>query len=65
VRRDARGHRLGLAVKLANLRLLQAERPDIEVLTTYNAEVNTHMIEVNERLGFRPVARLGEFQKRT
>ncbi|GAB3200422.1 GNAT family N-acetyltransferase [Nocardioides hungaricus] len=64
VRRDARGHRLGLAVKLANLRLLQAERPDIEVLTTYNAEVNTHMIGVNERLGFRPVARLGEFQKR-
>lgn len=64
VRRDARGHRLGLAVKLANLRLLQAERPDIELLTTYNAEVNTHMIGVNERLGFTPVARLGEFQKR-
>ena len=64
VRRDARGHRLGLAVKLANLRLLQDERPDIEVLTTYNAEVNEHMIGVNERLGFTPVARLGEFQKR-
>ena len=64
VRRDARGHRLGLAVKLANLRLLQDERPDIELLTTYNAEVNTHMIGVNERLGFTPVARLGEFQKR-
>lgn len=64
VRRDARGHRLGLAVKLANLRLLQSERPDIEVVTTYNAEVNAHMIGVNERLGFRPVARLGEFQKK-
>ena len=64
VRRDARGRRLGLAVKLANLRMLQAERPDIEVLTTYNAEVNAHMIGVNERLGFTPVARLGEFQKR-
>ena len=64
VRRDARGHRLGLAVKLANLRLLQEERPDVELLTTYNAEVNTHMIGVNERLGFTPVARLGEFQKR-
>ena len=34
-------------------------------LITYNAEVNRHMIEVNERLGFLPVARLGEFQKRT
>jgi GNAT superfamily N-acetyltransferase len=64
VRRDARGHRLGLAVKVANQRLLQRERPDIRVLTTYNAEVNHHMVAVNERLGFVPVARLGEFQKR-
>ncbi len=62
--RVARGRRLGLAVKVANLRLLQAERPDIEVVSTYNAESNRHMIEVNERLGFRPVARLGEFQRR-
>jgi RimJ/RimL family protein N-acetyltransferase len=64
VRRDTRGHRLGLAVKVANLRLLQEERPDIVRLTTYNAEVNAPMIAVNERLGFTPVARLGEFQKR-
>lgn len=64
VRPDARGHRLGLAVKVANLRLLQAERPDIELLTTYNAEVNAHMVAVNDRLGFVPVGRLGEFQKR-
>jgi GNAT superfamily N-acetyltransferase len=64
VRRADRGHRLGVAVKVANLRLLQRERPDIVRLTTYNAEVNTHMIGVNEALGFRPVARLGDFQKR-
>jgi hypothetical protein len=63
VRRSARGHRLGLALKVANLRLLQRERPDILSVTTYNAEVNAHMIGVNQRLGFRPVARLGEFQK--
>ena len=31
---------------------------------TYNAEVNDHMIAVNEQMGFRPVARLGEFQKK-
>lgn len=65
VRGDARGHRLGLAVKVANLRLLQRESPDVHELITYNAEVNAHMIGVNERLGFVPVARLGEFQKRT
>lgn len=64
VRKDVRGHRLGLAVKVANLRLLQRERPDVHEVTTYNAEVNAHMVGVNERLGFRPVARLGEFQKR-
>ena len=64
VRRDHRGHRLGVAVKVANLRLLQRERPDIVRLTTYNAEVNTHMVAVNEAMGFRPVARLGDFQKR-
>ena len=64
VRRAHRGHRLGVAVKVANLRLLQRERPDITRLTTYNAEVNSHMIGVNEALGFRPVARLGDFQKK-
>ena len=64
VRPDARGRLLGLAVKVANLRLLQAERPDIGLVTTYNAEINAHMVGVNERLGFVPVGRLGEFQKR-
>ena len=34
------------------------------LLFTYNAEVNDHMIAVNEQMGFRPVARLGEFQKK-
>ena len=64
VRRDHRGHRLGVAVKVANLRLLQRESPEVLRLTTYNAEVNSHMIGVNETLGFRPVAWLGDVQKR-
>jgi GNAT superfamily N-acetyltransferase len=64
VRHDHRGHRLGVALKVANLRLLERERPDVRRLTTYNAEVNAHMIGVNEALGFVPVARLGDFQKR-
>lgn len=63
VRREDRGHRLGLAVKVANLALLQRERPDLTRVTTYNAEANTHMIGVNQRLGFLPVERLGEFEK--
>jgi len=60
---EHRGHRLGRATKARNLLLLQEERPDLKVLTTYNAEVNTHMIAVNDALGFRPVERLGEFQR--
>lgn len=64
VRRDHRGHRLGLAVKVANLRLFQSMPQTATRLRTWNAEVNEHMIGVNDRLGFRPVERLGEFQKR-
>lgn len=63
VRRADRGHRLGLALKVANLRLLQERDPGTIRLTTYNAEVNDHMIAVNQTLGFVPVARLGEFSK--
>ena len=64
VRREHRGHRLGLAVKVANLRLLQAARPDLGQVVTWNAEVNTHMIGVNEEMGFVPVERSGEVQKK-
>ena len=61
--KEHRGHRLGLATKARNLLWLQQEQPDLRLLMTFNAEVNAHMIAVNEALGFRPVERLGEFQK--
>jgi GNAT superfamily N-acetyltransferase len=64
VRSADRGHRLGLAVKVANLRLLQSLDVGVTRLLTWNAEVNAHMIGVNEQLGFRIVARAGGFQKR-
>ena len=64
VRRADRGHRLGLGVKVANLRLLQALDIGAEKVVTWNAEVNDHMIGINERLGFEAVARAGEFQRR-
>lgn len=63
VRRDHRGHRLGMAIKAANLRFLQEHEGDVRTLVTYNAEVNAPMVAVNDAMGFRPVARLGEFQK--
>jgi GNAT superfamily N-acetyltransferase len=64
VRPEHRGHRLGMATKVHNLRRLQEGEPARTTLTTYNAEVNSHMVAVNEALGFRPVGRLGEFQRR-
>jgi GNAT superfamily N-acetyltransferase len=64
VRPAHRGHRLGLATKVHNLRQLQAREPGRGFVLTWNAEVNAHMIAVNEALGFRPVGRLGEFQRR-
>ena len=64
VRPEHRGHRLGIAVKVANLRQLQAARPDLGQVVTWNAEVNSHMIGVNEAMGFVPVERSGEVQKK-
>lgn len=63
VEKAHRGHRLGLAVKVANLKLLQSERPEVPTLTTYNAEVNEHMIQVNEAMGFEPIEWLCSTQK--
>lgn len=57
-----RGHRLGLALKLANHRALQEAMPTCEVVDTYNATVNEHMTNVNERLGYRVVEQLREFK---
>ena len=64
VRRDHRGHRLGTALKVANLRALQREA-DVagRRLVTWNAEVNAPMIGINEVLGFVPRARSAELQR--
>lgn len=63
VRRADRGHRLGTAVKIANLRLLQHRAPHAPAVYTYNAESNAHMLAVNTLLGFIPTERMGELQK--
>lgn len=63
VHRDHRGHSLGLRLKVTNLLEFQARFPEPLELLTFNAEQNAHMIAVNERLGFVPVGRLGEFEK--
>jgi GNAT superfamily N-acetyltransferase len=57
---DHRGHRLGLAVKLANLALLEERAPKVELVVTGNASVNAPMIAVNDMMGFE-IAGQGTF----
>jgi GNAT superfamily N-acetyltransferase len=59
-----RGHRLGAVVKVANLRLLRAVRPDVTRVVTQNAETNAFMVSINERLGFQITALCPEFVRR-
>lgn len=59
---EYRGHRLGLAVKIANLRQIRREVPEALRLQTWNADENTRMIAINELLGFQVVERVDEFQ---
>lgn len=59
-----RGHRLGLALKVANHRTLARTAPHVRVLVTWNSHVNPWMIGINERLGYRVQFREVVFQGR-
>jgi GNAT superfamily N-acetyltransferase len=63
VRREHRGHRLGLAVKLANLDYLATVFPEARLVITGNAQENAPMIAVNEMLGFEVAATATFWQK--
>lgn len=61
VHREHRGHRLGLAVKVANLAHVQQRHPERTIVSTTNAVDNGPMVAINEQLGFRPVEVMVEF----
>jgi GNAT superfamily N-acetyltransferase len=50
-----RGKGLARAVKLESLRRLRDDHPEIEAVTTRNAEENAVMRGLNESVGFRPI----------
>ncbi len=50
-----RGHRLGLLVKVENLHNTLAHESELRYVNTWNATENTHMIAINEAIGFRAV----------
>ncbi len=64
VRRDHRGHHLGMATKARNLREVQRAHPDRTLVHTSNSEVNGPMVAINERIGFRPVEVNAEYLRR-
>lgn len=63
VLREHRGHRLGQLLKLANLELLEKTYPGHPSVTTFNAEENRHMLDVNEAIGFVAVGYDGGWKK--
>lgn len=61
---EHRGHRLGMALKVANLRLLQSrgEALSTTMIHSWNAEVNDQMGAINAALGFAAVEIVEEMQ---
>jgi GNAT superfamily N-acetyltransferase len=60
---EHRGHRLGLRMKLAMIAWLRDERPDVEVVDTWNVPGNGPMIAINDALGCTVVAETLAFRK--
>ncbi|GLY96954.1 GNAT family N-acetyltransferase [Actinoplanes sp. NBRC 103695] len=50
---DHRGHRLGMIVKLENLRHTLAHKPALTAIDTFNATANDFMLSINREMGFR------------
>ncbi|HEY2331854.1 MAG TPA: GNAT family protein [Acidimicrobiales bacterium] len=46
---------LGRWIKATNALRLLDERPEVEVIETWNASVNAPMLSINDAMGFRPV----------
>jgi GNAT superfamily N-acetyltransferase len=63
VRKDHRGHRLGMAVKVRGLQGLAEVAPESKRVQTCNAEQNAHMVGVNVELGFRRVEAVLSYQR--
>ena len=63
VLKEHRGHRLGMLLKVANIRNLQSTAPGHPSIITFNAEESRHMLDLNEAVGFVSVGYEGAWKK--
>lgn len=62
---EHRGHGLGMLMKTASHAALRGHWPATARIITGNASENQWMLAINRRLGFRPIAAAGLFQRST
>jgi RimJ/RimL family protein N-acetyltransferase len=59
---EHRGHRLGMLLKIENLRFAQREQPQLRFIDTVNSDSNAPMLRVNLALGFETVRPWAEWE---